>query len=271
MEVIERSVKLMRLRGIDARVLSCPILGCPASRNRAAAAATGDLLFFLDNDAVVDSRSSLAAVVELFQSNPNLAIVSFNVLLEDSSDLDPFAWVYRRSQRVWRGQPFETFTFAGTGFCARASAYRQAEGFWERLIYSREEEELSYALLDAGWQLTYNPAVSVRHYPSGRGPTDVVKRRSIELVNGTLVLWRRLPFPLAIPTIFGRIISMTLRATSRDYRSVLPLWRSVLTALREVKQFDEPRRPISLPTMLRLASLHLRRRSLPVGWQDLEL
>jgi GT2 family glycosyltransferase len=254
--VIEAAFEGMRRRRIEVRFIPCKPAGCPASRNLAASHATGDLLFFMDNDATIVERDGLGSIVNLFEDDPRLAIVTVRILLEDSPAFDPFAWVFRRAKKTWELRTFKTFAFAGAGFVARASAYREIGGFWERIIYSREEEEMSYALIAAGWRLVYCPALTVRHYPSSRGPAEVAKRRSIELVNGVLVFWRRLPMPLAALAIVGRIGTMTGKSLIRDPRSLGCLWRAVGSALVQVVNFGEPRRPISFAAAWRYAVLH---------------
>jgi GT2 family glycosyltransferase len=254
--IIAAALARMNAAGIEARFLPCPPMGCPASRNLAAAQATGDLLFFMDNDATLTPDSDLGAIARMFGERPSLAIVSFRILLEDSSAIDPFAWVFRRPREAWRDRAFTTFTFAGAGFCARASAYRTLGGFWERLIYSREEEELSYGLISAGWQIVYSPAVTLRHYPSARGRAEVAKRRRIELINGTLVLWRRLPAIAAVAAIAGRMISMSAKTLLRDPGATPGLLAAAADAGRQVLFFGEPRHPIRFADLWRVLRLH---------------
>ncbi len=257
--VIRDRIAEMKACGVDARSISCPVLGCPASRNLAAAAAAGDLLFFVDNDATIANPGDLAEAVTLFLRDPRFALVSFKVLMRDSADLDPFSWVFRRPQRPWKDRSFDTFTFAGAGFMVRASAYREMGGFWERLIYSREEEEMSYGLLDRGWSLVYSPVIAVRHFPTGRSSEEVARRRAVELRNGVLVLWRRLPALVAIPLISARIASMIGRGLIVDPGSLPLLWQATIDAVRQVLAFEEARHPIGLGVVWRYIALHFRR------------
>lgn len=259
LDIIARAVGDMAHKGIEARALPCKPMGCPASRNLAARNATGDVLFFMDNDATVEPDADLGAVVDMFEANARLAVVSLRILLEDTQRIDPFAWVFRRPLAAWRNRTFSTFTFAGAGFCARASAYRAVEGFWERIIYAREEEEMSYALIAGGWQLVYSPAVTIRHYPHLRGAKEVANRRRIELVNGALVLWRRLPAPLAAMAICARVATMSAKTLLRHPSSTFGLWAAAGDATRQIFSFGEPRRPMRMAAVWRVVRLHLIR------------
>ena len=244
--------------GIEARLISCKPTGCPASRNLAASYATGDLLFFLDNDATIAKPDGLGSIVRCSRTTCGLPSRPSASLLEDSPAFDPFAWVFRRPKETWELRTFNTFTFAGAGFLARASAHSEVGGFWERLTYSREEEETSQAPITAGWHLAYCPSLTVRHDPSSRGQTEVRKRRSIELVNGGP--------RFGVGCLCSRgdgdsraIGTMTGKSLISEPRSLAGLWRSVGSALGQVVTFGEPRHPISFAAVWRYAMLHFDR------------
>lgn len=256
--VIERASAALCAAGIQVQRVDCRPAGVAASRNLAARQATGDLLCFMDNDAVVEPVAALVELRALFHRQPDLGIVAFKILSGDSQALDPFAWVFRRST-AWATRSFRTFTFAGAGFCVRREAFWEAGGFWEQLTYSREEEDLALALLDRGWSVLYFPSVIVRHYFDPRGRMDTARRRSMELRNGLLVLWRRFPIALAVPLLLGRILTMSLRTLLREKRSPATLMGAVREAADEWRTASLRRAPISLRSACRYALLHLPR------------
>jgi GT2 family glycosyltransferase len=256
--VIERACAAMAVTDIAVRRIECRPAGVASSRNLAAREASGDLLCFLDNDALLEPADALAGMRDLFLRQPELGIVAFKILSGDSEALDPFAWVFRRSTG-WSTRPFRTFTFAGAGFCVRRDAFWSAGGFWEQLTYSREEEDLALELLDRGWGVLYSPSVVVRHYFDPRGRMDLARRRSVELRNGLLVLWRRFPLPLAVPLVFGRIATMSLRTLVRERRSPAALLGGVREALPEWRGAALRRKPISVRGVCRYAALHVPR------------
>ena len=254
--VIEQACHGMRRTGIEAQVVLCPQMGVAASRNLAARHASGDLLCFIDNDAAFASSDRLCQLVELFNGNRRLALVSFQVLKADTDVVDPVTWNFRRSSAIWRDRQFNTFNFNGTGFCTRANAFWEARGFWDHLRYSREEEDLALALIDKGWELLYSPAVAIRHYPEPKGRMSLAERRFTELRNGILVLWRRLPIPLAVLAIAGRICTMAL-TTRNESNSVRLLVGAVPQAAQEWQRFQLRRLPVAFKSVWRYAALHL--------------
>jgi GT2 family glycosyltransferase len=255
--VIRKAREVMEGRAIEVRDQTCPLMGVAASRNLAARSASGDLLWFMDNDAALPSAEAVAAAVEVLRAKPQVALLGFRILRGDSSDVDPLCWVYRRSARRWSQRPFRTFTFAGAGFCVRADAFWAAGGFWEHLRYSREEEDLALELIQRGHALLYWPAVVVRHYADARGRASLQERRFIELRNGIEVLWRRFPAPLAYAAIAARVTSMSVRTALTGQAAPGQVRRALQAALGDWRTSALERRRVSTRSVLRYLSLHL--------------
>lgn len=257
--VIQQSMEQLRNRGIEARAEQCCVMGVATSRNLAARVARGSLLIFLDNDAVFESSDSVARAVARFERDTRLALVSFRVLRADTEEIDHSAWVFRRPANVWAARPFGTFTFTGGAFCVRAGAFQQAGGFWDHLAYSREEEDLAMELIKRDWKIVYEPSVVVRHYADARGRSSLAHRRYTELKNGILVLWRRLPVPIALLAISGRIGTMCVKSITTGEQSISQLLPAVAHAFQDWRQHHLKRVPIGIRSTLKYARLHFAR------------
>jgi len=259
--LIEEAAGGMRSKGIEVQFVPCAFMGVPASRNLAARRATGDLLCAIDNDATFVDPDCVKRAAEFFRPGVNgrLALVSFRVLSGDSDDIDPFSWVFRRPPGEWSNRTFDTFTFAGTGFCVRKDAYWEVEGFWEQLQYSREEEEMALGLIDRGWRLLYSPDVTIRHYFDPRGRMSVTDRRFTELRNGILIFYRRFPVPVALLAILGRIVTMSSKMALRQRQSPARLLPAVGEAVRQWRDGNLERKPVSYRTVARYGALHIQR------------
>lgn len=259
-EVIARYRRRFAALGIAMRFIPCEPAGVAASRNLAARWATGAILCFLDNDGRLESPEALGRAVAHFRAHPELAVVTFRILASDTAAIDPFTWVHRRPAGRWQHAAFRTFAFTGGGFAIRADAFRDGGMFWERLPYSREEEDLAYALIDRGWGILYAPDVVFRHYAEPSGRLETGRRRAVELKNGLMVLYRRLPLPIAWAAMLGRVATMSLAWLRRERR--LP--RELAAALPEaLAAWRDPatagRRPIGYRAVARIAALHLAR------------
>lgn len=242
--------------GFTVQVVNVEPTGVAVSRNRLAELATGRVLCFLDNDSTLVDNDSLAWLDQHFDTAPDSTLVSFRVLSGDTDEPDPRAWVFRRPT-AFASVKFRTFTFAGTGFAIRAEAFFAAGAFWEALPYAREEEDLALALLDQGASLEYNPAVTIRHFPSPIGRLSLAERRRVELLNGILVLRRRMPLPLAPIAILGRTFTMALKAfrEGHDIGFVLSAFGQ---SFRRWRVDHLTRRPIRMRTIVRYLALHRR-------------
>lgn len=225
-EVIHRWVRRLNDAGIDTQAHPCEPKGVAASRNDLVARADGELLFFLDNDATLCGEDALARAASMFLTDESLGLLSARVVLRDGPGPDPMAWVFRRDPRDWWSRPFDSFTFAATAACVRSSAFRNVGGFWPVLPYAREEEDLAFGLIDHGWTIRYEPTVAINHYPAARGRMSPAERRRVELRNGVMVLWRRLP-ALAAPGAIVVRIATSARRCRREQQSL----RTLLTAL----------------------------------------
>jgi len=254
--IIADTSEQLRDVGIKVLVRDCHLMGVASSRNFAARLATGRLLCAIDNDATFADPDCVARTVTQFQSNPNLGLVSFRVLKANTPEIDRSAWVFRRSSNEWFDRAFSTFTFAGTGFCVRARAYWQVGGFWDHLQYSREEEDLGLALIDQGWELAYSPDTTIRHYSDSRGRFTIADRRYIELRNGILVLWRRLPLPLSLLAIAGRVCTMSAKSVMRREQQLGRLLSAVPEAMRDWQAHRLSRLPITFRGVWRYTVLH---------------
>jgi GT2 family glycosyltransferase len=255
--VIENATQRIRSLGIEVQVISCSRMGVAKSRNFGARYASGKVLVGIDNDACFISSDAITKVAQLFNDRFEVAAVSFRLLDRDSQELDPHGWVYRRGEE-WSKRLFRTFTFVGGGFAVRTVAFWQVGGFWDHLVYSREEEELALALIDRGWGILYMPTVSIRHYFDPSGRLNVLQRRSIELKNGILVLWRRFPLILAIPAILGRILTISLRLVIRQRESPFQLAPAILTAAHEWRKCKLKRLPVRFRSTWTYTALHFR-------------
>lgn len=255
--IIARQTKALEALGIDVVFQSCAPAGVPRSRNLAASLATGSLLFFMDNDATLVGSDVVEELRQGFSQEPALGLVGCQIRAGDEDGPDPFCWVYRRPVSPWFNKPFDTFTFAGAGFCIRAKAYHACGGFWEVIEYAREEEALALRLLDQGWRVRYLPSAAVRHYPDPRGRRNPIERRVVELKNGVLIYWHSYPRGAGLLFSLLRVVSMSFRTVLRREGSIVTLlsgWHAARQCWREQQLRAEP---VRWGTFFRLLNLHI--------------
>jgi GT2 family glycosyltransferase len=169
-------------------------LGISGARNALAAAATTDLLFFLDDDAVI-RPGTVDAVRAAFASDPGLGAVATRIERPDGRVVS-YELPFPRGTR-----PPEVATpcayFIGAGFAIRRDAYHSVGGSDDRLVYGADEIALALRLVTAGWRIRFVPEARVEHRPSPAGRLTSKSRAGVHLHNRTLMARTSLPAPLA--------------------------------------------------------------------------
>lgn len=155
-----------------------PTLGLSVARNRGGAAARGEILAYLDDDAVATCQW-LAALVEVFQRYPAIAIVGGRVELIWPPLTGPPAWlsaglaanlgVYDLGDQLRLIQTAGE-TPRGLNYAVRRCFFEQVGGFDRQLgrvgknLLSNEELQMTQQALNAGLDVAYAPQAIVAHH-----------------------------------------------------------------------------------------------------------
>jgi len=147
-----------------ARVLRTPVGSGPArARNLGAAAASGDILFFVDSDVLIPP-SAVDEVGAVFRSQPDLAalIGSYNDRPEANNFLSQYKNLFHHY--VHQTGREEAFTFWGACGAIRRTAFVDIGGYDERYRHSSIEDiELGYRLRAAGHRIRMCKWLQVTH------------------------------------------------------------------------------------------------------------
>jgi GT2 family glycosyltransferase len=152
----------------SVRYLWKPARGSSLGRNTGIAAATGEVLVFIDDDVLVPPEWLGRIVASLRRAGERAVVTGRTVegqpevpgAFAPSVDLNPHPTVYR-------GRPGLDILLSGNMAVYR-SATAEVGGFDERLgagtrFPSSEDNDLGYRLLEAGFDIVYDPDVLVVH------------------------------------------------------------------------------------------------------------
>ena len=220
-------------------------VGIPAGRNAGVPAVSGELLFFLDDDASIVSDDTLADVARRFAADPSLGLVQLSV--EPRSDgRYSRDWVPRL--RVGDRHRTSDLTAIWEGAVAIPRRVFDAVGGWPgEFRFVHEGVDLAWRLLDAGYRIEYAGDLVVEHPPPPLVPT---RHRYTNYFGARNRVWlARRYLPLLIAPVY--IATFALRTLPRMRTSAER--RDALRGYRDGLRGDcGPRRRLRMRTLWRM-------------------
>ena len=200
--------------------------GPAAAGNVAFESASGEIIVSVDDDVVFPDSDAAGRIVEEFEADSGLGILAFRIVDYDTGRThDHEIPVGRNGQEPERGQP--TTYCIGAGAAFRAEAVDATAGYPERFHYHMQELDLSFQILDQGYEAVYEPAIVVRHKRSTPGRPDDLLRWRLSLENRLRVAIRHLPVRYIVSSIV--VWSMfVLYRTRGSLPTVLTAYRNLL-------------------------------------------
>jgi GT2 family glycosyltransferase len=209
--------------------------GSVASRNRMMREAVGDLVLSLDDDSYPEQLDCIARVVPLFQKNSKLAVLHFPQRTDEHQEtLSQTSFNPARATR----------SFASASAVLRRSIYLQLPGYEPRFFHMYEEPDYALQCIAFGYEVQYNPIVTIRHHFSRQSRNEISTHRwhSRNELWSTLM---RCPLP-QMPLVIGyRILSQFRYSWKRGLRWVVQEPRWWLEALAGIPYFLRKRKPVS--------------------------
>ena len=215
-------------------------LGIPAGRNAGVPAVEGDLLFFLDDDAVIPDPYFLASIKGRFDSDRQLGLVQPRV--EDPAGTPPPGrWVPRLLVGDRTRSSYATTLWEGAT-TVRREVFEAVGGWPDEFFYGHEGIDLVWRVWDAGFTCWYAGDLVV-HHPV----IDPLRHEEFYRMNARNRVWlarRNLP-ALLEPVYVGSWIALTV-ARVRD-RQALGAWFAGLS--EGMSRTPHDRRPMRWRTV----------------------
>jgi GT2 family glycosyltransferase len=220
-------------------------LGIPGGRNEGTRRVSGDIVLFLDDDAVLSDDQVLCRAAERFAAEPRLGILSLRII-----DPDGGPGARRHVPRLYVGDPAvgsEVTTFLGGACIVRRSVLEEVGWFPEDFFYAHEETSVAWRALDAGWRIRYAGDLSVCHPVTA--PARHAHYHYLTARNRVLLARRHLPWPVAVVYLGVWSAASLARAAPGG---LMPTLRGFVEGFRHPRG---PRSPMSWRTVLRMTRL----------------
>lgn len=218
----------------DVRILrSDQCLGLIVQRNRAAASASCDVIFSLDDDAAFGSSDTVRKTLTEFSDARIGAVAIPHVDTQTGTTVNP--------QAPDDGQIWCVASYTGTAHAVRRNVFLTLGGYREDLVHQGEEGDFCIRMLAAGFVTRLGRAPFLQHHESPRRSftrMDHYGRR-----NDLLFAWRHAPAVWLLPHL--------LATTWNGLRSAAACgrWRSqiggILAGWRAILNRTYPREPVS--------------------------
>lgn len=170
-------------------------LGCPGGRNVGADNASGDILFFLENDGYWDGDDVVSGVVELFDKYDQLGILYTKVVNFNDGVTDaPLGFAISKDTESGL---YLSASFRGGASACRRDLFNQVGQFPSDFFRQKEERFVSLGVHHAGYQICYCPEFVLQH----KGSLYSGKSTSVlfyNCVNDLKILLRRYPVGLLL-------------------------------------------------------------------------
>ena len=218
--------------------------GIPAGRNAGVPAVSGELLFFLDDDAEIVEPDALEQAGRLLEGD-RVGLVQLRVEPRDGG---------RRSRdwvpRVGAGHPERSgeVTAVWEGAVAMPRALFDRVGGWPAdFRFVHEGVDLAWRVMETGAKVHYEASLHVLHPPPPENPTRHAYSTYFGARNRVWLARRHLPLPLGVLYAASFLVRAFPRFRSgRERHAVL---RGYLDGLRDPAG---PRRPLSARTLWRM-------------------
>ena len=139
-------------------------LGVAGGRNFAITKATGDILIFLDDDAVFSKKGNIAAVKRTFDEDyqRKIGVLAFRIV-------NFYTGTMRTEEMPFTDKSLDmsvarrTSAYIGAGHAIRKEVFEECGVYPEDYFYGVEELDLSFRVIDKGFEIWYWPEVVVLH------------------------------------------------------------------------------------------------------------
>ena len=165
-------------------------LGVAGGRDFGFEKATNDIVFFLDDDAVLKTENTLLQILEEFEKTESCGCVAPSIAQPiDGSNLNGDTFTNECGEK-------EEFSYIGTAHALDKRLWKDRILYPEKLIFGSEELYASLFLRTNGFKIIFKPDVIVEHLPS-KAERYKGKERAYNIILNTMLI-RKMYYPTVL-------------------------------------------------------------------------
>lgn len=206
-------------------------LGVGGGRNFLSSIGQGRIIVALDNDALFDDEYVVRNTLNLFDAQPELGAIGFQLLSGEGNQTDELCWGYPSSLKSHCNERFLTTTFVGAGHAIRRTTWDQVGEYDKNLFFTWEEYDFCLRAIARQWDILYDGSLRVFHNRASEERVHWLKGRQRLFVRNRLLIARKWGHNWA--SLLPRIIGYTINGAIN--RQLRPTLAGILEAIREDK------------------------------------
>lgn len=216
-------------------------LGVAGARNILFKKSNADLLFCIDDDALVnDLKKSLMRIKKIFFKFKKLGVLCLKII--DSKSKKVIKREFPQKYELLKlNKILKISYFIGAGFVIKNEVFKNFS-FNDNFFYAQEEIDYSYKILDNNYLMLFDPKISVVHYRDNSSRLSPQKVSELNFKHRMIINYKFLPIKYLIISNF----LWTLK-TFLDTFSIKVVLSSYFYYFKEKKKYN--RNIISISTI----------------------
>jgi GT2 family glycosyltransferase len=216
-------------------------LGVSGGRNVALVNCRGDIIFNLDDDAVLKPDTLTRVANFLTNAPPEIGLVACQVFENHTFKYPP--------------QSGETTVFEGCGWAIRRTVLHQVGYFSDRLFRAAEETDFALNYLVAGYRMWYLSEAMIHHMPSSVRVQEEISFYKCR--NELIIISERYPLALILPFILWTLIAQ-LKFGIRHPSHLIPIAKGFCSGLMQIFTCFSRRKPVPFAILqkVRFSTMH---------------
>jgi GT2 family glycosyltransferase len=129
-------------------------------RNAGILKATSDIVVTIDDDVTSITDCEIKELISQF-SEKDIAAVNFKIIDEKTREITN--WCHHRKKEIYAETVFDTYEISEGAVAFRKNIVIEAGMYPEFFFISHEGPDLAIRIMDLGYRVIYNPAITVKH------------------------------------------------------------------------------------------------------------